>query len=266
MSRQWGFTTYVTQIRGTPSPDNYMYHLQTHIDSGKGKLLNTKWIQLRAFVLAVVGDWMCANTQELQQVTCMGTSTCTDLHHKLYQGHWKKARREMNKMALNVSRSLLPLVFPSSPLAYVNHSNASTDSESSPLGYCYQHPRKQNRTRGEVGKAWRIMGDVEGVDPWVLFLRPKYVSEHGHWRTSSIKVVSARLRSDAVWCGTCLTTFLPFSDYKKIGGGRFVTITTMATKDTIFWHATLCILAEVIATFRSNVLSPSLDRRSKQWE
>lgn len=105
---------------------------------------------------------VCANAQELQHVTCMGTSTCTDLHHKLYQGHWKKAPREMSKMALIVSRSLLPLVFPSSPLAYVNHSNASAASESSPLGYCYQHPRKQNRTSGEEGKALHIMGDVEG--------------------------------------------------------------------------------------------------------
>lgn len=61
--------------------------------------------------------------------------------------------REDEKDGAQCFRSLLPLVFPSSPLAYVNHSNASAASESLPLGYHYQHPRKQNRTSGEEGKA-----------------------------------------------------------------------------------------------------------------
>jgi hypothetical protein len=44
------------------------------------------------------------------------------------------------------------------------------------------------------------------------------------------------------------------------GGKRFEAITTMATKETSFSDATLCVLVEVIATFPRNVLPPSPDR------
>jgi hypothetical protein len=75
-------------------------------------------------------------------------------------------------MALNVSWFLLPLAFPSSPLTYVNHSNACAASENLPLAINTNIRVNRIGYVQRRGKRTTYHGRCGGVDPLDLFPRP----------------------------------------------------------------------------------------------